>query len=144
MNGAEQRERKTAIELIRKDMEVLEASVTDAYKTEVESRIAAGEALKELVAKMIDDETQFRRRAIEQTALQADRDTVRLYSHTVTVLLILTSLGFWARMRMALFGTCEAVETCRHFLNETRDVSVVATTNTPLTQHPTFNGQKPS
>lgn len=105
MNGQEQKERATAVALLKKRVENLELVLTDAQQVETDSRMKADEHIKELFASMLDAETQFRK-----TALQAVYDKLT-YEATVRFKFMeqqlngFTLMPFWKRWGWCVFGS---------------------------------------
>lgn len=104
MNGAEQRERQTAVARLERAFARLEDSTVETFGVEVEARQAADqqleERLKSLFAKMVDDETTYRKSAIQNVRLELSAE-IRT---TNTALVVIVGLPWWKRWGWVVIG----------------------------------------
>lgn len=96
MNGEQQKERRTAVSRI--DGEI--ALIKDAWEAEVDSRLKAESRLEDLLASMIDGETQFRKAAITKI----DGEMTTRINNVVFLLHVFIIMPWWKRLGWCLFG----------------------------------------
>lgn len=115
MTGAEQRERGKAYEKIQKQLDELSIEIHNAWEVEVEARQEATRLLglsmasesnrmESLFARMLDEETQFRKQHIANAMVTLERtSTMRSEAVQLTVYAYL-KMPWWKRWGWMVFG----------------------------------------
>ena len=136
MNGAEQKARGTAYEKMQKQLDELSIEIHNAWEVEVEARQKAtillgqeiakeANRMESLFAKMMDDETQFRKHHVNTmgqhmaAALQQRTDAVQL---TVYAFL---KLPWWKRWGWVLFGFWFLEWSYKQSADETQNIALL-------------------
>lgn len=96
MNGEQQKERQTAVARIDKTI----ASLADLLHGEIDTRVNGEIQLRDLLASMIDGETQYRKHALKQLEerLNMRAETSLIVIHTFL------KMSWWRRWGWCLFG----------------------------------------
>lgn len=115
MNGTEQKERGKAYERMQKQLDELSIEIHNAWKVEVEARQEASRTtdlfiakevgrVESLFAKMIDEETQFRKQAIITVMQSLERRVVNRTDAIQMTVYAFLKLPWWKRWGWVLFG----------------------------------------
>lgn len=116
MNGKEQKARGLAYEKMQKQLDELSIEIHNAWEVEVEERqkatILMGQNLAmeknhmlDLFAKMLDEETQFRKAHIERSQQEILNFAAHKHHELALALMSFTRLNWWSRWGWVLFGT---------------------------------------
>lgn len=116
MTGAEQKERHKVYEKIQKQLDELSIEIHNAWEVEVEARQKCDTSLHDMIvkeigrvesltARMIDGETQFRKRAIQKSQQDIIDFAAAKHMEVSLALLAFTRLNWWSRWGWVIFGT---------------------------------------
>ena len=108
MNGQQQQERATAVTKLKdetaKEMENLKLALLSILDKERAIHVVEMEGLKSLFAKMVDDETAFRRAAIRAAIDGLRQDSATAISIVTGALMVFLRLVWWQRWLWVLVG----------------------------------------
>lgn len=103
MNGQEQKERQTAVALLRRDLNELEKNTLDLCKVETEERMKADDGLREDFTVHYATEKAFRDAALKTSNAAQARYAEELHKIAVAFMAGFITLPWWKRI-LWVFG----------------------------------------